>query len=274
MDEEEPRTKSDGETRRASRTGYEADATKASTAPKQDPNTIFDDLDEDTRVLRGKGDGGIEDVVEAAREKLRLDAEGVRARSDTTESPTIQISASVQYPPPHSPPMESAVAEFRAPAEARAPQLTVAGIGPAAMASQALREAPLASQALREAPLASQALREAPLASTHDGAAVKETRVLTPAELDAVGPVTERPSRVPPKSLVTPVALQPAAAPRRMDALPAIRVAVLATDVPGEVRLMALHEGDDAPPGAALALLVPLTTGDGESMSHLFRGGE
>jgi hypothetical protein len=269
MDEETPRPKADGaasqgETpRRASRTGHEADAVKASqgTAPKQDANTIFDDLDEDTRVLRGKGDGGIEDVVEAAREKLRLEGheDGVLTRSFTMDSPTLPLGARVEpvRPPPDGRHPEGAVAEFRGSAEARAPQHTVAGIGPAAAVAHA---APLAARPAH--------------APTEDGASAKETRVLTPAELDAVGPVTERPSRVPPKSLVTPVAVQAAATPRQIGTVPAVRVAVLATDVPGEVRLIALHDGDDAPPGAALALLVPLTAGDGESVSRLFRGGE
>jgi hypothetical protein len=270
MDEEPARTKSDV-------------AAKASTAPKQDPNTVFDDLDEDTRVLRGKGDGGIEDVVEAAREKLRLEAQdGARARSDTTESPTVRLDAHLEFatplpahgqpatPNPRSGAMEGAVAEFRAPpsadeihppAEARAPQPTVAGIGPTTFVVPHAARVP--------APPA-----EAPTQDgAQDGASAHETRVLTPAELDAVGPVTERPSRVPPKALVTSAALQPSTALRRMDTLPTIRVAVLATDAPGEVRLIALQEGDHPPPGASLALLVPLTAGDGESVSRLLRGG-
>jgi hypothetical protein len=59
-----------------------------------------------------------------------------------------------------------------------------------------------------------------------------------------------------------------------VETLPTLRVAVLATAAPGEVRLIALREADDAPPGAALALLVPLSAGDGESVTRLFRGGE
>jgi hypothetical protein len=59
-----------------------------------------------------------------------------------------------------------------------------------------------------------------------------------------------------------------------MATLPTLRVAVLATSTAGEVRLIALAEADEAPPGAALALLVPLSAGDGDSVTRLFRGGE
>jgi hypothetical protein len=59
-------------------------------------------------------------------------------------------------------------------------------------------------------------------------------------------------------------------APRRFDTLSALRVAVLATTTPGEVRLIALDAADEAPPGAALAVLVPLSAADGESVVKLF----
>jgi hypothetical protein len=40
------------------------------------------------------------------------------------------------------------------------------------------------------------------------------------------------------------------------------------------VRLIALEGNDDAPPGAALAVLVPLSAVDGEAVAKLFRGVE
>jgi hypothetical protein len=45
---------------------------------------------------------------------------------------------------------------------------------------------------------------------------------------------------------------------------------VLATTTPGEVRLITLDPRDDPPPGAAIALLVPLSAGDGDAITKLF----
>lgn len=81
----------------------------------------------------------------------------------------------------------------------------------------------------------------------------------------AGGPATERPPSM--------IDAGPAA-PKRLDTLPALRVAVLATSVVGEVRLISLDAGDEPPPGAALAVLVPLSGADGEALARLFGATE
>jgi hypothetical protein len=92
--------------------------------------------------------------------------------------------------------------------------------------------------------------------------------------MEAPGPATERPVSIP-DAATEPLAPAPGRRPaKRTGTLPALRVAVLATSVPGEVRLIALEPTDDAPPGAALAVLVPLTPADGESVTKLFGGLE
>lgn len=55
----------------------------------------------------------------------------------------------------------------------------------------------------------------------------------------------------------------------RFASLRAIRVAVLANDM-GEARLIPLDTEGEAPPGAALAVLVPLTSADSEAIARLF----
>jgi hypothetical protein len=59
--------------------------------------------------------------------------------------------------------------------------------------------------------------------------------------------------------------------PRKLDTLPSLRVAVLATGIAGEVRLISLDATEVPPPGAALAVLVPLSAADGDAISRLFR---
>jgi len=56
----------------------------------------------------------------------------------------------------------------------------------------------------------------------------------------------------------------------RAASLPALRVAVLGTSIAGEVRLVALASGSQAPTGAAAAILVPLTEEDAECIAKLF----
>jgi hypothetical protein len=57
-----------------------------------------------------------------------------------------------------------------------------------------------------------------------------------------------------------------------LEPLAAVRVAVLGTSVPGEVRLVPLDSRTEPPTGAAAAILVPLTVGDGEAIARLFSG--
>jgi hypothetical protein len=52
--------------------------------------------------------------------------------------------------------------------------------------------------------------------------------------------------------------------------LPALRVAVIATGGAGQVRVVAL-DGASPPPGAAAAILVPLSEADGATLAKLFR---
>jgi len=90
----------------------------------------------------------------------------------------------------------------------------------------------------------------------------QNTRVWTHVP-DMGAPETERPGKG------AAAAARPA---KKLETIPALRVAALATSVPGEVRLIALEGSEDAPSGAALALLVPLTAADGEAVARLFRG--
>jgi hypothetical protein len=62
-------------------------------------------------------------------------------------------------------------------------------------------------------------------------------------------------------------------APLLHGALPAVRVAVLGTASPGEVRLVRLDDHGDPPAGAATAILVPLSAGDGDVIARLFTAG-
>jgi hypothetical protein len=76
---------------------------------------------------------------------------------------------------------------------------------------------------------------------------------------------TENPLRVPDELWAPKVKV-----PVRAASLPAVRVAVLGTSIAGEVRLVALASGSQAPMGAAAAILVPLTEEDAECIAKLF----
>lgn len=70
-------------------------------------------------------------------------------------------------------------------------------------------------------------------------------------------------------------ALDDATAPRMLPAfslptLPAMRVAVMSTGIPGEARIMPLELAAAPPPGAAVAILVPVTAADGDEVTKLF----
>jgi hypothetical protein len=128
----------------------------------------------------------------------------------------------------------------------------------------------------------------------HPALVVEEaTEVYDPAAAKAkiwahvldMDPATERPR--PTANVEAPnggAPAQPAPAPKAAEAvpsasgragtIPALRVAVLATSAPGEVRLIALGAADEAPPGAALAVLVPLSAADGDAVRRLFGGLE
>jgi hypothetical protein len=106
-----------------------------------------------------------------------------------------------------------------------------------------------------------------PFAEELSGPASVKTMVWAQApDMDGAGPA---------QAALAAKAPQPApSAPRRVGTIAALRVAVLATSAPGEVRLIALDTADEPPPGAALAVLVPLSAADGDSVSRLFGGLE
>src|SRR6185503_18065888 len=65
-------------------------------------------------------------------------------------------------------------------------------------------------------------------------------------------------------------ATSPQIAIPRLTTLPALRVAVMSAGVPGDVRIMPLDGTAGPPPGAAVALLVPVTLADGDEIAKLF----
>jgi hypothetical protein len=210
---------------------------------RPDPSSMFDDLDEDTRVLQTRRGGGTDDLIDQAFERLRT---GNRAEAALASNPVashLEESDTLAGTP---------VAAFLAAAAS-------ASHAPAA-ASQttAVQQAPIHDEFTTDG---SEGDRAPPSG---------ETKIWSQLPDMDGPPATERPPSIPD---LGPQVAVPASAPRpakRVASLPALRVAVLATSVPGEVRLIALDPGDDAPPGAALAVLVPLSPADGESVTRLF----
>ncbi len=242
---ERTRTETGRATHRTRKRTLDGDTTvrQAALAPAEpsEPSAVFDDLDEDTRVLQNRPGGGHDDLAAKAREAMQEKA-----------------AASAVPRPPNSEPSRDEPATEPKPA---------AGPGHA-------RRAPVydepAHAARAHAAHAPHAAATAPVddptdaAEPSSGPASQNTKVWTQLpDMSAAGPVTERPAKG------APAAVQPS---KKLDTLPAIRVAALATSIPGEVRLIALEGNDDAPPGAALAVLVPLTAADGEALARLFRG--
>jgi hypothetical protein len=162
---------------------------------------VWDDLDEDTRVIAGKGRG--HDEIDQALQRLR-------------NTPI----------PEASPP---------------APPASAPTTAPSAQPELYAQPEPTQLMMRRAAP----GVHEEP---TSDG------------NLE----------RVPPSG----AAAARRAAGKRLDTLPALRVAVLGTGVAGEVRLISLDAGDEPPPGAALAVLVPMSGADGEAVARLFGAHE
>lgn len=169
--------------------------------------SIWDDPDEDTRVISNKTRG---DELEQALTRLRATPapQGTDPRRST---PT---------PGPVTPAPPMAHADPPRPSEAAKPAAIIAE------------------------------------ESTSDGPGVAPASSRT-----APSGATERP---PPLVAIAPPP------PKRLDTLPALRVAVLATGIAGEVRLISLDAGDEPPPGAAVAVLVPMSAADGEAVARLF----
>ena len=239
---------------KARRRTFDDEATVRAAPVGAGPAASFDDLDEDTRVLQTRPGGGMEDVAARAAERNKV------AKS----------------------PDEPAAAR----AKARAEDDGARGLTPRAPAVEARREAP-ASGIKPQAPAepvqddttdGSDPISGPPSVQTKVWSQVPFLDEAPAAAQDAdggrAGPATERPpSQV---DAVEAKAAAPKARPaeKKLDTLPALRVAVLATSARGEVRLIALEGNDDAPPGAALAVLVPLSAADGEAVAKLFRGVE
>jgi len=206
-------------------------------APTPDPVSMFDDLDEDTRVLQYRPDGGTDDVIDQAFDRLRANGADMAEGAPVPDAPT---------PPPVSPPAPRAE-----------------GFGP----EDTLRPGTFAPGYTHEAPHGPPP--EEPISAPPPS---QNTKVWTLPEMDRPEPQTQRPASIADRDAPAGHAAAQPRAPRRLDTLPALRVAVLATSVPGEVRLIALETNDEAPPGAALAMLVPLTATDGEAVARLFGG--
>jgi hypothetical protein len=224
---------------------FDDEATVRAQPARAHSEPSFDDLDEDTRVLQTRPGGMMEDVVSRAAD--------LRKQAKTHDEP--------------------------APARARLRAQDEAGAG---------RDEARHAGAQAPADDASGLKPRAPVEPVRDdttdgpepasGPASVQTKVWSQMpDMGRAGPETERPP-----SMVdiapAPAGASPAPAARpiekKLDTLPALRVAVLATSALGEVRLIALEGNDDAPPGAALAVLVPLSAADGEAVAKLFRGVE
>jgi hypothetical protein len=114
-----------------------------------------------------------------------------------------------------------------------------------------------AAESARQAGSAAAMAREAP-----EGGVGESTDVPTNVNL-------ARSSRIAAEA-ASPAAAPAAPAARGAGArtLPAVRVAVMA-GASGEARLVALGEGDAPPVGSAVAILVPLSEGDGSVVARL-----
>ncbi|HZF56029.1 MAG TPA: hypothetical protein VE093_45760 [Polyangiaceae bacterium] len=121
---------------------------------------------------------------------------------------------------------------------------------------------------------------QSPAEAARQAAAAQDLAADAPREEPdgGVGENTDVPTNVnlarSPRLVVEAAQAQAASAPAaradraRPVPLPALRVAVLA-GASGEARLVALGEGDAPPPGSALAILVPLSEGDGSAVARL-----
>jgi hypothetical protein len=220
------------------KTHTDDDAHSRQTTPAADKlSSIWDDLDEDTRVINGRPGG---DEIDQALARLR------------------GAPAPVTATPPAAPALTPAPAPV---APGPRGQSRAAGsllIPPAPVdADDNPFGAPEPTMVMHRS---SASIHEE---LTSDGSRFEATAAGAPASEG--GPATERP----------PSLIQGGtAAPRRLDTLPSVRVAVLGTSVPGEVRLISLDAGDEPPPGAALAVLVPLSSADGDALARLFSATE
>ncbi|WP_044250919.1 hypothetical protein [Chondromyces apiculatus] len=120
-------------------------------------------------------------------------------------------------------------------------------------------DGPVRGETLAEAGLTGQPHATTPDA---DGSSEDDTAAFThiPDPSWAADPTRWRPP-APPRVPATP-----------LEPLPALRVAVLATGTPGEVRVVLLGERTEPPMGAATAILVPLSASEGGAIARLLSG--
>ncbi|APR77354.1 putative tellurium resistance protein [Minicystis rosea] len=212
------------------------------------PN-IWDDLDEDTRVISGKptGDG---DEVEQALARLRNAPAPIDSPPVASVAPVASVTSSA---PP--------VAAYTAPVQSATQPAASVTPAPGSVTS-----------------------RERSRTGLHDGRSVPSLLATDESSFGGPEPTTimrravsihDEPTtdgtRANGAGVAAPsIAGAEAGARKRLDTLPSLRVAVLATGVAGEVRLISLDAGDEPPPGAALAVLVPLSSADGEAVARLF----
>ncbi len=238
-----------------------------------DPGAGFDDLDEDTRVLQHRPDGGTDDVIHQAFDRLHTNG---KSGTPATPSPPDEPARAEVAPRPISLPVEAPEPDDTLPPAT----LSRANNGGSPGAAAAFAPRPPAARAAETPPDVSPTLQQEEASDEpNSGPPSQETKVWTQLpDMDRAEPQTQRPGSIADTGPVRP-APAPAPAPTpadtsgaKLDTLPALRVAVLATGLPGEVRLIALGAKDDAPPGAALAVLVPLSATDGEAVARLFAG--
>lgn len=184
--------------------------TRAQVRAASEQSSIFDDLDEDTRVLSAKH--GTHDEIDQALAKLR------------------------------SPPAPSVPAA--SPFDARTEPRATAARTPAA---RGFHEEATTDGTVANGPSSS----------------------VTSPSTSRWQPPSERTSPTERPPAAEQAAAQGAPTPKRLNTLPALRVAVLGTGVVGDVRIISLGN-DEPPPGAAVAVLVPLTAADGEAVARLF----
>jgi hypothetical protein len=116
-----------------------------------------------------------------------------------------------------------------------------------------------AAEAARESAQAAAMAREAP-----EGGVGENTDVPTNVNLARSPRIVMEAA----PAQAAPAQAAPAARGARPAPLPAVRVAVMA-GASGEARLVALGEGEAPPAGSAVAILVPLSEGDGSVVARL-----
>ena len=245
--------------------------------PAPDPSSIFDDLDEDTRVLQTKPGGGTDDLIDQAFERLRTgNAPGPRPQAALVSTQRIHAPAGPDDTLAGAGPLPGGLParpHERSPAvKPRAP----AGHDGGTRAPSPASRPPSTTSSRTMGPIRGAARPPAarPGSGRRSPTWTARGRPRSAPSPSRTWPTATLASPRRPRRRAPSRRLRPRPPTRRVESLPALRVAVLATSIPGEVRLIALDPTDEAPPGAALAVLVPLTPADGDSVTRLFGGLE